>query len=103
MRVMMKITFIVTFFNTAFISLLDTASFVEIDGGTGFLSNIFSSSTMDQTDFSQIWYRTAGFGLILNMVLSAVLPIVDFLFSYLISRCERCCDRSLTSNENQTK
>ena len=51
MIAMMKITFIVTLFNTAFISLLDTFSFVEIDGGKGFLSTIFSSTSDDSTDF----------------------------------------------------
>jgi len=37
------------------------------------------------------------------MVLSAVLPIVDFLISYLIARCERCYDRSFTSDTSKTK
>jgi hypothetical protein len=41
--VMLVTMFTVTFINTAFIALLDTMSFAEIDGGNGILSYIFAS------------------------------------------------------------
>jgi hypothetical protein len=42
-----RVTFVVTFVNTAFISLLDTYSFVEIDGGKGWLSKVFPPNEGD--------------------------------------------------------
>jgi hypothetical protein len=53
---MLVVMFTVTFINTAFIALLDSMSFAEIDGGEGIFSIIFASGHDGETDFGVRWY-----------------------------------------------
>jgi len=57
------VKFIVTFFNTALISLLETAAFEDND----LMANIFDSD--GETDFNVHWYAVCGRGLMLNVIL----------------------------------
>jgi hypothetical protein len=101
--VMLVVMFTVTFINTAFIALLDSMSFAEIDGGNGVFSYMFASSQDGETDFGVRWYQIAGCGFMINMILSAVTPPIDFVWDVMCARCDKCKDRNYTSNSNATK
>ena len=55
----MKTSFIFKLINMGYLSLLATASFVDLDGGQGPLSTI-AFFPNGHSDFSQRWYQVTG-------------------------------------------
>jgi len=88
--------FVGQFVNTAFLVLLGSASFKDIDGGQGPLSWMFMVG--DQTDFSVVWYRTVGGLLMKTMFMVAIWPLIEFGMFYTLMNFSRLLDRGWGSD-----
>lgn len=89
--------FVVTFFNTALISLLDTAAFED----NRFLAMIFDSQ--GETDFNENWYSVTGRGLMLNVILEPIVGTLQCFAAILLTKFWRFYDRGFTQDYTITK
>jgi len=63
---------------------------------------MFAASKHGETDFSVSWYQETGITFTLNMIITAMMPLVEFMVTQLSTKCKQCKDRGYTSNKYQT-
>lgn len=91
--------FIAQFFNTGLMLTLVNANFRDNSDDPD-VSFWFSGSF---TDFNEAWYATIGATLIKTMMISAVMPPIEFFGMLGVRQLKRLLDRSFSSNVYKTK
>lgn len=90
------LTFIVLFFNTAFLLLMVNADLSEQPFAFGLTGGTIS-------DFNSTWFRQIGNTLIDTMVFTAYFPIIEFLTYYFMRLAFRLLDSNFTLDKYKTK
>jgi hypothetical protein len=90
------LTFVVLFFNTAFLLLMVNADLSEQPFSFGLNGGSMS-------DFNSTWFRQIGNTLIDTMIFTAYFPIIEFLTYYFMRLAFRLLDTSCTLNKYKTK
>ena len=88
--------FVGQFVNTGLLLTLNSASFKDIDGGSGPLSIVFMVG--DLTDFNVEWYRSVGSIIMKTMFMTALWPLIELAMFYSLMNFSRWMDRGFGSD-----